>query len=78
MASCKKTAFLWIENGIFSVHIRVQSDLLEAYVHVKGHRLSWVADRGDAELSIGGGNARDQLDCIGARVVSHLQRWEQS
>lgn len=50
----------------------IQSDLLEAYVHVKGNRLSWVADRRDAKLPIGGGNAGDQLHCVGPRVVSHL------
>lgn len=48
------------------------ADLLEANVHVKGERLPGVADRRDAELSIGGSNAGDHLYCVGPRVVSHL------
>ena len=51
----------------------VQTNLLEANVHVKGQRLSWVADRRDAELSVGGGDAGGHLHRVGSRVISHLQ-----
>lgn len=49
------------------------ADLLEAYVHVKGKRLSWVADRRNAEFPIGGGNAGGQLHCVGPRIIPHLE-----
>lgn len=50
-----------------------RTDLLEADVHVKGEGLPGVAHWGGAELSVGGGNAGDELHSVRARIISDLK-----